>query len=332
MSFYKVEDFSMPELTILMPVYNTKVEWLSEAIESVLNQSYKDFEFLIIDDGSSSKDVWPCLLKYASLDQRIRLVRNNLNIGLVASLNKGLELSNSVWVGRMDADDVCKTDRFEKQMSYLCRYPETVVLGTNGRYIETGRPYSRKKIPVSLDQIRATLPFTCCFIHSAIVFNREKILELGGYPDLERAEDYALWLKILFETDYAMANLPEFLMYIRKGDSAKLAYRRKVSTSGKNIRDQIVTYLKLKNFPAIWGDAEGCITKKMVSAQQIKEAIAKRFPSVCKAMLEKESAKDQIKVLKNHKGFNALILLCLIKLKLLILWNELKIFASTREE
>ena len=70
----------MPELTILMPVYNTKVEWLSEAIESVLNQSYKDFEFLIIDDGSSSKDVWPCLLKYASLDQRIRLVRNNLNI------------------------------------------------------------------------------------------------------------------------------------------------------------------------------------------------------------------------------------------------------------
>lgn len=70
----------------------------------------------------------------------------------------------------------------------------------------------------------------------------------------------------------------------------------------------------------------------MVSAQQIKEAIAKRFPSVCKAMLEKESAKDQIKVLKNHKGFNALILLCLIKLKLLILWNELKIFASTREE
>lgn len=307
----------MKELTVLMPVYNTNVAWLSEAIDSVLNQTYSNFDFLIIDDGSYVEDVWPCLQSYAQKDTRIKLIQNETNIGLVPTLNKGLRLIETPWIARMDADDICEPSRFEKQMSFLQRFPKTAVLGTNGSYIETGRPYSRRNIPTTHAEIAAYLPFSCCFIHSALVLNKEMVLKLGGYPNLERAEDYALWLKFLYETDFPLCNLPDYLMKIRKGNTVNLSYRKKNSESGVALRKLISNYLKLDPVPALWDENELNLREKIESAEAIKNAILKVTPYADKCVLGKELNKYILKVLKSaqHEDCSVILLRLVYQLK-----------------
>ena len=290
----------MCELTVLMPVFNTRVDWLSEAVNSVLNQSFIDFKFLIIDDGSTAIETIDYLDKLESVDPRITVTKNPKNIGLVATLNRGLTLCSTKWIARMDADDVCSLDRFEKQMEFLKENPQTVVLGTNAKIIETNHMYSRKRIPQTRHEIEATLPFFCCFVHSAIVFNRTEILKLGGYPDVTRAEDYALWLKVLFDTDKEIRNLPQVLMWIRKGINNKPSYRKKIDASGLEIYKMIANWLCLKKLPAFWDPNDQDLTHKLEDFDLVKKAIKSRFPLVSEHFLEKEIIKLKLKLIKKN--------------------------------
>ncbi len=115
-----------PRVTVLMSVYNGE-KYLREAIDSILNQTFKDFEFLIIDDGStdSSADI---IRSYT--DFRIRLIQNEKNIGLTRSLNKGLKLAKGEYIARMDVDDISLPIRFEKQVSFLDKYEDVKLVGS----------------------------------------------------------------------------------------------------------------------------------------------------------------------------------------------------------
>ena len=109
-----------PSITVLMPVYNAE-RFLAEAIESVLQQTFTQFEFLIIDDGST--DSSPEIVRSYS-DPRIRFLQNEQNLGITATLNKGIELAQADLIARMDADDICYPDRLQKQMEFVAAHPD----------------------------------------------------------------------------------------------------------------------------------------------------------------------------------------------------------------
>ena len=102
-----------------MGVYNEKISWLNESVESILNQTYRNFEFIIIDDNPDNKEIKNYLLNLKQRDERIIIIFNDCNIGLTKSLNKGLEMATGEFVARMDADDISINTRFERQISYL---------------------------------------------------------------------------------------------------------------------------------------------------------------------------------------------------------------------
>src|SRR5687768_10604451 len=132
----------LPSISVLMSVYNG-ARYLSQSIESILAQTFSDFEFIIIDDCSS--DSTPQILnEYARQDSRIRIIRNSENKGLTASLNIGLTQAQGRYIARQDADDISLPQRFEKQIHYLEAHPETIVVSSNigiidntGQYLDT---------------------------------------------------------------------------------------------------------------------------------------------------------------------------------------------------
>lgn len=210
------------QLTILLPIYNGNFEWISQSITSILNQSYRDFHLLIIDDGSES-DIYDYLKKIT--DSRIKIIRNESNKGLTYTLNKGLQIATTPWVARMDSDDWAFPNRLKIQMEYLQTHPDTAVLGTNAIYLETEAPLFRYS-PITHNQIVATLPFRCCICHPTVILNKVRIATEGGYPNIDSAEDYGLWMKLLLNSENKFHILPNFLLKYRKGLKSNLYLRR----------------------------------------------------------------------------------------------------------
>ena len=117
-----------PTISVIMSVYNTNKSFLAEAIESILNQTYPNFEFIIIDDNSTDGSL-SIIEQYMSKDDRIVLIKNKTNIGLTKSLNKGLKLAKGQYIARMDADDVSLPDRFKQQIEYMENNSHVTVIG-----------------------------------------------------------------------------------------------------------------------------------------------------------------------------------------------------------
>lgn len=203
----------MPKITILMSVYNG-TRYLREAIESILRQTWTDYEFLIINDASTD-DSREIILSFH--DSRIRLVDNSTNIGLTKSLNRGLKLAKGEIIARQDADDISYLKRLERQVQFLDNHPEVVLLGTSGRVIdEAGTPKNIiLRPPVGLLAIRWYLMFENPFLHTSVMFRRNVILEkLGGYNEsLVRYQDYELWSRAA--QNFVVENLHDVLIDCR---------------------------------------------------------------------------------------------------------------------
>jgi glycosyltransferase involved in cell wall biosynthesis len=197
-------------ITVLMPVFNGE-KYLAEAIESILNQTFSDFILLIIDDGSSDSSL-AIVQSYG--DQRIRVERNQENMGLVKTLNRGLDLVQTELVARMDCDDIAMPERIEKQVAFLDRNPDIGMCGTayelfHGSVRQTITP------PCRHEEIVYGLLEDNVFLHSSVVV-RMSILNVHGlrYNGRYRhAEDYELWTRLSQYT--RTANLPEVLVRYR---------------------------------------------------------------------------------------------------------------------
>lgn len=214
-----------PRVTVLMSVYNGE-RFLRESIDSVLAQTFRDFELLLINDGSS--DGSRAILADRASDARIRIIDNERNIGLTASLNAGLAAARGEYVARHDADDVAAPTRLEKQVRALDERPEIAVLGTAVRTIdEHGRQlrstaFPRCTTPIS---IRWQLLFEPPFAHSSVMFRRSVVFEmLGGYDERYRtSQDFELWSRVA--RTHALSNLPEALIDFRShGGSVSARY------------------------------------------------------------------------------------------------------------
>jgi glycosyltransferase involved in cell wall biosynthesis len=207
---------SQPKVSVLMPVYNGEL-YLREAIDSILNQTFSDFELIIIDD--CSKDGSVELIKTYT-DSRIRFVANPVNQGLRFILNQGNRLARAEYIARMDCDDISLPERLAKQVAYLDRHPEVAIVGAQSVYIDTtGKIMESQNIfrcAAEQSSIRWTAGYECPFVHPLVMY-RKQILwgELGGYDENAAfAEDYEMWLRLL-EHNYQGANLNEILLKYR---------------------------------------------------------------------------------------------------------------------
>ena len=205
---------AMPAVTVLMPVYNAAAH-LCEAVDSILSQTFADFELLVIDDGSTDETA-ALLQRYR--DPRIRLQRNAENRGLVATLNGALALARGRYVARMDADDVSLPSRLQEQWAYLEAHPE--VDGVSAGYETVDAQGRRLRVdygllrPVGPTLLRWSLHFGSFFCHPACMLRREVFTSTGGYdPDFAHAEDYELWLRAT--TRFRLDNLPRVLLRLR---------------------------------------------------------------------------------------------------------------------
>lgn len=183
-----------PKVTVLMSVYNGE-RFLPQAIDSILTQSYHDFEFLIIDDGSNDRSR-EIIQSYN--DKRIRLINNRENIGLTASLNKGLELAGGEYIARMDADDVSYPQRLEVQVEFLENNPAVALLGAWAEVVdEDGKTIKVWRYPAGDCAIRWRLLTRNCLVHSSVMYRKDKVRDAGGYnSSLKFAQDYELWAKL----------------------------------------------------------------------------------------------------------------------------------------
>jgi len=195
-----------------MSVFNGEA-FLSEAIESILNQTFRDYEFIMIDDGSTDKTP-QILTEYASRDERIRLHRHE-NKGRATSLNVGIELSRGPYLARMDADDIALPNRLKDQLEFMERHPEVGVLGgwfdlisTSGRLLKTIR------FPSEDSELRSLILVDNPICHPAVVMRKDIALASGGYRKvLLDADDYDLWLRISERSQ--LANLEKCVLRYR---------------------------------------------------------------------------------------------------------------------
>jgi hypothetical protein len=215
-----------PLISVVMPVHNG-ARWLGEAIESVICQTCRDFELLVIDDGST--DETPRILTgWLSRDLRIRVLRQN-GSGLVAALNYGLGEARGSLIARLDADDRAVAHRLERQIRVLGDNPRVGLLGAWAQRIDAhGRTRGYARPETRPERITDILTRTNPFIHSTVIFRTEIARRLGGYrAAFEAAEDYDLWLRMSEVTQ--LANMAEPLVQYRRHDtnvSARKAIRQ----------------------------------------------------------------------------------------------------------
>ena len=194
-----------PKITVLMSVYIGE-RYLREAIDSILNQTFRDFEFLIINDGSTDSTVE--ILK-SFKDPRIKIINNNKNIGLTKSLNKGLRLAGGEYIARQDADDISLPRRLEIQVAFLDKNPDYALIGSSYHQIdENGGICSLIKVLIEDSDIREGLKKQNWFGHGCVMIRKDVLQEVGGYDEKYKlAQDYDLWLRIA--ELYKVANIEE---------------------------------------------------------------------------------------------------------------------------
>lgn len=199
-----------PLISVLMPVYNCAL-YLRKAIDSVLAQTYSNFELLLINDGSTdnSKDI---ILSYN--DPRIRYIENEHNLKLIATLNKGIDLAKGEYISRMDSDDVIPPNRFETQIRYLLKHPH-VDLCSVWAYItdEKGKKIGKLKGIDTSGLINCSLFFTNPINHPGIMC-KTHVLKENKFKTFLHAEDMELWIT-LRDKNYVMVNIPKYLYSYR---------------------------------------------------------------------------------------------------------------------
>lgn len=219
-----------PKVTVLMSVYNGE-KYLREAIDSILSQTFRDFEFLIINDGSTDTSVE---IINAYTDPRIQLVHNDSNLGQAATMNRGLDLAHGEYIARMDCDDISLSMRLEKQVRFMDENPEVTICGAWCR-VFGAEQNAVWKYPLSADIIRTELLFSCAMVHPSVIMRRY-LLDLNRFRYSEshwHAEDYELWARA--SESIKLANLGEVLILYRvhadqlgskyTGEQQKTAYQ-----------------------------------------------------------------------------------------------------------
>ncbi|MNO46962.1 putative glycosyltransferase EpsE [compost metagenome] len=233
----------MPKISVIMPVYNNAM-YLQEAINTILWQTLNDLELIIIDDGSTDGSAG---IIHDIKDTRVKKIFHTENMGIVTSLNQGLDLAQGKYIARMDSDDVAALNRLEMQAYFMDTNPTIDICGTG---YTTNYLGPVKLNPMHHEEIKVWLLFYSCILHPSVMMRRSSIDRLGisydyNYP---HAEDYELWNRL--SSSAKLANLPHNLMYYRphegqvsnkhrviQDDSARRIRQRQLSQLGIQLSD-----------------------------------------------------------------------------------------------
>ncbi|EOY5686655.1 glycosyltransferase family 2 protein [Vibrio cholerae] len=200
-----------PKVSIILPVFNGQ-DYLKFALDSILNQSYENYELIIVNDGSTDKS--ELIIKEYN-DTRIVYIKHD-NCGLSRSLNKAISISKGEYICRMDADDICHKDRLKKQVEILDAKKNLVLVGSNVKYINSnGKIKGYSYFGGSSKYIKSKLEKDNCIFHPTVMIRKEPLLVVGGYDESVDIyfEDYVLWLKLIRLGDFYV--IPDFLLDYR---------------------------------------------------------------------------------------------------------------------
>ncbi|MYL66718.1 glycosyltransferase [Halorubrum distributum] len=205
---------SSPSLSVVMPTYDA-ADYIERSLESILHQSFDDFELIIVDDGSTDGTI--DLIEKRD-DERIRLVERENESGITSALNRGINESHGKYIARHDADDWSAPERFDRQVTYLDTHSDVALLGTGAHLVdEDGKRIAKRRVledPEVGDLINHNE-----FIHGSVMMRRDPPTDLGGYDErFMTAEDYDLWLRLADQ--YSVANIDEPLYYFRQHDES----------------------------------------------------------------------------------------------------------------
>lgn len=224
----------MPSVSVLMSVYKEPVKWMCDSINSILGQSFTDFEFIIINDNPEKNDNYHILQDFQKSDPRIILIQNDVNIGLTKSLNKALDLAKGKYIARMDADDISFPERLQRQYEYMENHPEVDICGSNFKQFGDVSLWSDKYciMPEKHEEIVACMLFKNPIAHPAAFFKRIIKGERFFYDETrKKAQDYQLWYD-LKNRGAILYNIQEYLLCYRKSTS-------QISSTGRESQNHV---------------------------------------------------------------------------------------------
>lgn len=225
----------MSKISVIMPAYNAE-EYIKEAIDSILNQTFTDFEFIIIDDCST--DSTAEIIK-AYTDERIKYYKNEKNLGVAETLNRGLDLATGDYIARMDSDDISLPKRFEKQVKFMGKHRDVSVLGTSIEFF--GAMSGVRFFSGTHEELKVDLLFDCCFAHPSVMIRRETLVKEGYRYDnaFNKMEDYNLWTEVVKR--YKLATIKDVLLKYRihKGQVTQQISQEKLVQKERLIKKQL---------------------------------------------------------------------------------------------
>lgn len=203
----------MDKISVIMSTYKEPIEWIRRAIESILNQTYKNLEFIIVVDAPTYKELISLLNNYKDKDDRVKVVVNDSNIGLVESLNKALSLCNGSYVARMDADDISLPERLTRQIEYMNKEKYDLV-GCFYEIFYEERVLRIAEVAKTSEVCAKILQYESCSAHPAWLVRKKVFDELGGYRNFDACEDYDFLIRTSL-AGYKIGNVPEVLFRYR---------------------------------------------------------------------------------------------------------------------
>lgn len=273
-------------ISIILPAYNTKEEYLRESIQSILDQTYSNFEFIILNDGSTN-NVEEIIFSYK--DDRIKYVKNDINLGLIKTLNKGLEIAKGEYIARMDADDISLPQRLEKQIKFFEQNPDVSLLGAFYETFPNNEIVKHPEFPNYFDFIRCN-----ALAHPTVMFRKNDFEKYGLKYDenYAHAEDYELWSRAI--RYLKIANIQEVLLKYRIHED---------SITGSKLEEQIACARRIQKN----------MLEFLTSDEQMHQTIFNfLYPPVPLVLKPHE----QIFSIKNHRGWKIVTILGFkIKLK-----------------
>lgn len=238
---YMDQGMSNPKVTVLMPVYNAE-KYVGEAIDSILNQTFKYFEFLIINDGSTDSSL--DIIKSYN-DPRIKIVNNKINLGLSHTLNKGIELSQGEYIARMDADDISLPIRLAKQIEFMDSHQQICICGSWIQTFDRSGNQDIWQYSQIHEELLCSLFYNSCFAHPSVCIRKQVLLETGlrYKQEFTPAEDYELWTRLIELTEGT--NLPLVLLRYRNSENQMTKDENTMASQVNIIRIKMLNRLNL---------------------------------------------------------------------------------------
>ncbi|MBN1595235.1 glycosyltransferase [candidate division FCPU426 bacterium] len=209
----QIQTTKAPKVSVVMPVFNA-APYLHQAVESIVRQTFGEYEFIIIDDASQDES-WAIIRAQARQDRRIIALRNDSNLRLSHTLNRGIDAARGEYIVRMDADDFALPDRLEKQVQYMDKHPEVGISGGSMKVMDArGRIIGQRRYHLQDREIRRHIFRYSPFSHPAVIMRKAVLAKTGLYdPAYNPAEDYELYFRIGLHARFG--NLPDTLIHYR---------------------------------------------------------------------------------------------------------------------